>query len=124
MDREGDALNTGTGEGKPAKDLSVNFVPVPYPDYPPATITLRPNERQLWRVVNASSVTYLSLAASYRRGPRFRVQWLGVVAIDGVPLSANGGPIHGIQCATASHCPRVRAPSSFCKAPPKASRRL
>jgi FtsP/CotA-like multicopper oxidase with cupredoxin domain len=97
VDREGDVLNTGTGEGKPAKDLSVNFMPVPYPNYPPATITLRPGERQLWRVLNASSLTYLNLAATFRRGPKFRPEWLGVVAIDGVPLSADGGPIHGIQ---------------------------
>ena len=37
LDRDGDAANNGTGFGKPAKDLSVNFVPVPYPDYPPAS---------------------------------------------------------------------------------------
>ncbi len=36
IDRDGDAANNGTGFGKPAKDLSINFVPVPYPDYPPA----------------------------------------------------------------------------------------
>ncbi len=38
IDRDGDAANNGTGFGKPAKDLSINFVPVPYPDYPPAAI--------------------------------------------------------------------------------------
>jgi FtsP/CotA-like multicopper oxidase with cupredoxin domain len=97
VDREGDILNTGTGAGKSARDLSVNFVPVPYPNYPPASITLRPGERQLWRVLNASSLTYLNLAATFRRGPKFRAEWLGVVAIDGVPLSADGGPLHGIQ---------------------------
>jgi len=43
LDAEGDVLNTGTGTGKPAKDLSLNFVPVPYPDYPPAVITMRPS---------------------------------------------------------------------------------
>ena len=97
VDREGDILNTGTGEGKPARDLSVNFVPVPFPDYTPATIVMRPGERQLWRVLNASSVTYLNLAATFRRGPRFRAEFLGVVALDGVPLAANGSPSHGIQ---------------------------
>ena len=56
--------------GRPAKDLSVNFVPVPYPDYPTATITMKPGERQLWRVLNASSVTYLNLATLYKRGPQ------------------------------------------------------
>jgi FtsP/CotA-like multicopper oxidase with cupredoxin domain len=92
IDRDGDAANTGTGMGRPAKDLSVNFVPVPYPDYPTATIAMKPGERQLWRVVNASSVTYLNLAALYKRGPRFRPQWIGVVAIDGVPMKGNGNP--------------------------------
>ncbi len=97
VDREGDIMNTGTGEGKPARDLSVNFMPVPYPDYPPATLTMRPGERQLWRVLNASSVTYLNLAATFRRGAKFRAEWLGVVAVDGTPLSADGSPSHGIQ---------------------------
>jgi FtsP/CotA-like multicopper oxidase with cupredoxin domain len=57
VDRDGDAANTGTGFGKPAKDLSINYVPVPYPDYPPATLRGRGGERQLWRVLNASALT-------------------------------------------------------------------
>jgi FtsP/CotA-like multicopper oxidase with cupredoxin domain len=60
LDRDGDSTNNGTGFGKPAKDLSVNFVPVPYPDYPPASLTMKPGERQLWRVLNASAITYLN----------------------------------------------------------------
>ena len=83
IDRDGDSANNGTGFGKPAKDLSVNYVPVPYPDYPPARIETRPGERQLWRVLNASSVTYLNLALLFGRAP----QQLGIVAIDGVPLN-------------------------------------
>jgi FtsP/CotA-like multicopper oxidase with cupredoxin domain len=88
VDSDGDAANNGTGFGKPAKDLSVNFVPVPYPDYPPAAITMKPGERQLWRVLNASAITYLNLALLFRRAP----QPLGVVAIDGVPINSNGSP--------------------------------
>ena len=42
IDRDGDAANNGTGFGMPAKDLSINYVPVPYPDYPPAAIEMRP----------------------------------------------------------------------------------
>jgi FtsP/CotA-like multicopper oxidase with cupredoxin domain len=87
IDRDGDAANNGTGFGKPAKDLSINFVPVPYPDYPPASITMKPGERQLWRVLNASAITYLDLAVLYQRRP----QRLGVVAIDGVPINHRGG---------------------------------
>jgi FtsP/CotA-like multicopper oxidase with cupredoxin domain len=87
IDRDGDSANNGTGFGKPAKDLSINFVPVPYPDYPPASIRIRPGERQLWRILNASSVTYLNLAVLFRRIS----QQIGVVAIDGVPMNAPGG---------------------------------
>jgi FtsP/CotA-like multicopper oxidase with cupredoxin domain len=86
IDRDGDAANNGTGFGKPAKDLSINFVPVPYPDYPPAAIEIKPGERQLWRVLNASAITYLNLELLYNRVP----QQLGLVALDGVPLNESG----------------------------------
>jgi FtsP/CotA-like multicopper oxidase with cupredoxin domain len=95
LDRDGDAGNNGTGFGKPAKDLSINFVPVPYPDYPPAEILMKPGERQLWRVLNASAITYLNLVVIFQRGP----QMLGIVALDGVPLTENGAPGDGITSA-------------------------
>jgi FtsP/CotA-like multicopper oxidase with cupredoxin domain len=93
IDRDGDSANNGTGFGKPAKDLSVNFVPVPYPDYPPAGVTMKPGERQLWRVLNASAITYLNLAVLFQRVP----QPLGVVAIDGVPIRADTGPRPAVE---------------------------
>ncbi len=83
IDRDGDAANNGTGFGKPAKDLSINFVPVPYPDYPPAVIEMKPEEQQLWRVLNASGITYLNLEVLFGHTP----QKLGLVALDGVPLN-------------------------------------
>jgi len=86
LDRDGDSANNGTGFGKPAKDLSINYVPVPYPDYPPAVIKMKPGERQLWRVLNASALTYLNLAVLYDRKP----QNLGVAALDGVSVNADG----------------------------------
>ena len=86
FDRDGDAANTGTGFGKPAKDISINFVPVPYPDYPPAVIEMKPGEQQLWRVVNASGITYLNLEVLFGHTP----QRLGLVALDGVPLNEAG----------------------------------
>jgi FtsP/CotA-like multicopper oxidase with cupredoxin domain len=85
IDRDGDAANNGTGFGKPAKDLSINYVPVPYPDYPLATIEMKPGERQLWRVLNASAITYLNIAVLFNRAP----QPLGLVAMDGVPMNLN-----------------------------------
>jgi FtsP/CotA-like multicopper oxidase with cupredoxin domain len=93
VDRDGDTANNGTGFGRPAKDLSVNFVPVPYPDYPPASIRMKPGERALWRVLNASAITYLNLAVLFGRTP----QRLGVVAMDGVPLAFGGGPAPPIE---------------------------
>ena len=85
-DAEGDILNTGTGGGKPAKDLSINFVPVAYPNYIPAKIRIRPQEKQLWCVLNASAITYLDLQMLVENKP----QMLGVVSLDGIPISTNG----------------------------------
>jgi FtsP/CotA-like multicopper oxidase with cupredoxin domain len=82
-DAEGDILNNGTGGGKPAKDLSVNFVTVPFPEYLPATVTMRAGERELWRVLNASAITYLDLQVLFAG----KAQALGVVALDGVPTN-------------------------------------
>jgi FtsP/CotA-like multicopper oxidase with cupredoxin domain len=93
IDRDGDSANNGTGFGKPAKDLSINYVPVPYPDYPPAGIAMKPGERQLWRVVNAAGITYLNLAVIFNHAP----QKLGIVALDGVPLIANANPENAIE---------------------------
>ncbi len=96
IDRDGDAANNGTGFGKPAKDLSINFVPVPYPDYSPATIKMKPGEKQLWRVLNASAITYLNLAILFNRVP----QQLGLVALDGVSLNISGKPGDAIDYET------------------------
>ena len=86
LDADGDARNTGSGTGKPAKDLSVNFVPVPYPNYEPAVIRMKPHERQLWRVLNASAITYLNFQLLLNDS----LLGMAVVALDGVPLNYNG----------------------------------
>jgi FtsP/CotA-like multicopper oxidase with cupredoxin domain len=100
IDHDGDAANNGTGFGMPAKDLSINYVPVPYPDYPPATIAMRPGERQLWRVLNASAITYLNLEVLFNSRP----QPLGLVALDGVPVrDAPGGAADGSAIAWQTH---------------------
>jgi FtsP/CotA-like multicopper oxidase with cupredoxin domain len=96
IDRDGDAANNGTGFGKPAKDLSVNYVPVPYPEYPPAVIEMKPEQRQLWRVLNASAITYVNLEIVFNRAP----QPLGLVALDGVPLNENGKPGDSVSWQT------------------------
>ena len=85
-DAEGDILNTGTGTGKPAKDLSINFVPVSFPTYQPAMINMKPEAKELWRVLNASAITYLDLQVLFDGKP----QMVGVVALDGVPIREAG----------------------------------
>jgi len=67
---------------RPTKQISINNIPVPYPDYPPAIIRMKPGERQFWRMLNACADTYLDLAVEFG-GKR---QPLGLVALDGVPL--------------------------------------
>src|SRR6202044_2682319 len=114
FDRDGDAANTATGFGKPAKDLSINFVPVPYPDYRPAVIEMRPDERQLWRVVNASGITYLNLEVLFGRTP----QPLGLVAMDGVPLNANGLPSDFVDTQTHLGVPPGARVEFIVKGPP------
>jgi FtsP/CotA-like multicopper oxidase with cupredoxin domain len=76
-----------TDPNRPTKQLSINYIPVPYPKYPPAVIEMRPRERELWRVLNASADTYLALYVEFG-GKR---QNVGLVGLDGVPLH-NGEP--------------------------------
>ena len=73
--------------GAPSWDLSVNNVPVTYPQYETGTILVRPAERQLWRVVNAAADTMLDLQLTVRG----MAQPLQVVALDGVPVQ--GAPL-------------------------------
>jgi FtsP/CotA-like multicopper oxidase with cupredoxin domain len=91
-DAEGDILNTGTDGGTPARDLSINQVTVSFPKYEPAVIRMKPAERQLWRVLNASADTYLDLQVLFAGTP----QLLGVMALDGVPMAANGSDPHQV----------------------------
>jgi|SRR5579871_1807160 len=114
IDRDGDAANNGTGFGKPAKDLSINYVPVPYPNYTPAVIEMKPEERQLWRVLNASAITYLNLEVVFNRAP----QPLGLVAMDGVPLNHSGKPVDSVNWQTHLAVPPGARVEFIVKGPP------
>jgi len=67
---------------KPTKQISIDYIPVPYPKYPPAIIQMKPAERQFWRVLNASADTYLDLRIEFNG----KAQEFSLVALDGVPL--------------------------------------
>jgi FtsP/CotA-like multicopper oxidase with cupredoxin domain len=117
-DAEGDILNTGTGGGKPAKDLSINFTPVSYPGYVPAVIRLRPDERQLWRILNASAITYLDLQFLVDD----KLQALGVVSLDGVPTSQNGAPENRILWQSHALVPPGGRVEFIVKGPPEGAK--
>lgn len=75
----------------PSWDVSVNFVPVPYPRYQPAIIRMQAGARAFWRVVNASADTIMDLQLLYDR----KAQPLQIVAFDGVPTGSQDGRHQG-----------------------------
>ncbi|HXP88035.1 MAG TPA: multicopper oxidase domain-containing protein [Bryobacteraceae bacterium] len=75
----------------PGKNISINYVPVMYPLYRPAGLSVRPAQREFWRVLNAAADTYFDVQVRF--GPIIQdiqdPQLLDLVALDGVPI---GGP--------------------------------
>jgi FtsP/CotA-like multicopper oxidase with cupredoxin domain len=72
---------------EPATDLSVNYIPVGGPAYIPAVLSMKPNEKQFWRVVNSAAVTILDLELRYDNED----QPFEVIALDGVPIGSQEG---------------------------------
>ena len=68
----------------PAWDLSINYVPVTYPNYTPAVIQTNPAQQELWRVANTAADTILNLQYVVNGTP----QAMQVVAIDGYPIAS------------------------------------
>jgi FtsP/CotA-like multicopper oxidase with cupredoxin domain len=60
--------------------LSVNFVPA-FGDFP-SSIVLKPGEKQFWRVVNASSISFLNLQVDIGA----RAAKVKLISMDAVPL--------------------------------------
>ncbi len=79
---------------QPAKDISINSVPIRYhytpgaktATYdPPAVIKMKPNEEQFWRVANTAADTYFDLQLTYDGTP----QQLTLVARDGIAVNSD-----------------------------------
>jgi FtsP/CotA-like multicopper oxidase with cupredoxin domain len=83
--------NPTPGGDIPAWDISLNYIPIAYPLFTPAVIQIKPEERQLWRVLNASADTILDLQLQYDGVP----QMLELVALDGVPTGSQDGTSRG-----------------------------
>lgn len=75
----------------PYWDLSVNYIPVPFPKYPPAIIKMQAGKQEFWRVANASANSILDLQIKYDG----KAQPLQIVGIDGVPTGSQDGKREG-----------------------------
>lgn len=82
-----------TDTNQPAKDTSINYVPINYQGNntysPPAIIDMNSavgkKKSQFWRVVNASADNYANLQVQYNGVP----QTLGLVAMDGIAVDGD-----------------------------------
>jgi len=79
------------GASAPSWDVSLNYVPVLYPDLIPAIIRMNRNEEEFWRVANASADTIVDLQLQFDGV----AQPLAVVGLDGVPTGSQDGTRRG-----------------------------
>lgn len=75
----------------PNWDVSVNYVPVNWPQYQPSVIRMQTGTQEFWRVVNAGANTIMDLQVTYDGA----VQPLQIVAFDGVPTGSKDGKHQG-----------------------------
>jgi FtsP/CotA-like multicopper oxidase with cupredoxin domain len=89
-DQNASGVKDDDDNNEQGKDLSINFVQVLFPLFRPAAMRVRPNERQFWRVLNASADTYFDLQVRF--GATIQdihdPQEIELIAMDG---SAVGG---------------------------------
>jgi FtsP/CotA-like multicopper oxidase with cupredoxin domain len=83
--------NPNPGGKVPSWDISLNYVPILYPEYVPAVLQIQSGATELWRVVNASADTIVELVLEYDGV----AQPLRIVALDGVPTGSQDGTRQG-----------------------------
>ena len=74
-------------DSEATSDLSVNYIPLGGPAFIPAQFSMKPGERQFWRIVNSAAVSILDLQLLYDGVP----QPMKIVALDGVPIGSQNG---------------------------------
>jgi len=79
------------GDGAPAWDVSLNYIPVTFPKYQTAVVQMVPGGREFWRVGNVSADLILDLQLRYDG----HAQPLEIVALDGVPVGSQDGTRRG-----------------------------
>jgi FtsP/CotA-like multicopper oxidase with cupredoxin domain len=98
----------------PSWDLTLNNIPIAYPDETPAVIRMRPGERQFWRVSNSSADSVLHLEVKYDNVP----QPVQIVDFDGVPADSQDGSRRGkLVAATEVLIPTAGRAEFIVKAP-------
>jgi FtsP/CotA-like multicopper oxidase with cupredoxin domain len=85
------AGNPAPGGNIPSWDLTLNGIPIAYPEEIPAVIKMTTGEKQLWRVANSAADTILDLQVLFDGVP----QTLQIVAFDGVPTGSQDGAGQG-----------------------------
>jgi FtsP/CotA-like multicopper oxidase with cupredoxin domain len=83
----GAKTTSGDQDDATGKNLSLNFVPMMYPLYMPAVIRVRPNQREFWRVLNASADTYFNLEMVTVKSGQRVPENLQLIATDGAPTA-------------------------------------
>ena len=76
---------------QPFWDVNLNYVPVPYPAYPPTVIRMQRGQKEFWRVAGAYANTILDLQVTFDGKP----QTLEIVGWDGVPTGSQNGHRQG-----------------------------
>ena len=74
-------------DSEATSDLSVNYIPLGGPAFIPAQFSMKPGERQFWRIVNSAAVSILDLQLLYDDVQ----QPMKIVALDGVPIGSQNG---------------------------------
>jgi FtsP/CotA-like multicopper oxidase with cupredoxin domain len=66
----------------PGYDISLNYIPISFPDYITPIMMIKPSEKQLWRIANTAADTILNLVLEYDNV----LQTLMVLSYDGSPV--------------------------------------
>jgi FtsP/CotA-like multicopper oxidase with cupredoxin domain len=88
----GDPPESAPGGPVPGWDLSVNYVPILYPNYVPGNIQMKPSAKEFWRVSNSCADTILDLEVVFNGVP----QTIQIVGMDGVPTNSQDGTQPGM----------------------------
>jgi FtsP/CotA-like multicopper oxidase with cupredoxin domain len=80
-----------TTTAPPNWDVSVNYVPINFPDLKPAIIKMQKGTQEFWRVVNAGANTIMDIEVVYDGV----AQPLQIAAFDGVPTGSKDGRKQG-----------------------------